>query len=127
MIKGIGTDILKISRIEQIFLKNEKGFIQKILHKNEKEEYLNLKKEKEKIHYLAKHFCAKEAFLKALGTGMKKPYFLNQIEIQHNMNGKPFFVFHGEEKVFFKNAFLSISDEKEFVLSFVVLENENAG
>ncbi len=127
MITGIGTDILEIHRIQKIFERLGMRIVHRFLTKNEIMDFQNLKNKNQKINFLAKRFCAKEAFLKALGTGLRKPYNLNNIEIAHDDLGKPFFIFHGKPKIFFKNAHLSLSDTAQFVVAFVILEAENVG
>lgn len=84
MIKGIGTDIIEISRIEKA-IKNE-NFLSRVYTKNEIA-YANTKSKKEET--LAGIFCAKESIVKAKGTGFKGEKFHN-LEILHDENGKPF-------------------------------------
>ena len=82
-ILGLGTDIVNIKRIEKILKKNKKNFIDKILHSKEK------KGKKITAEYLSKKFSAKEAFSKALGTGIGKVIQFNEIIIINKSNGKP--------------------------------------
>ena len=122
-ISGIGIDILEIVRIQNLFQKFGMRLVNRFLSKNEILRFNEIQTLNKKINFLAKNFCAKEAFLKALGTGLRKPYNFNNIEITHDNFGKPFFIFHGQQKVFFKNAHLSLSDSANVVIAFVVLEN----
>ena len=76
---------------------------------------------------LAKKFAFKEAFVKALGTGFREPYYLDRVEIIKDKLGKPSVVTHGEAKEEFKNlgitkAHVSLSDTENYVVAFVVLE-----
>ena len=77
MIIGTGIDIVEIDRFKKI--KDLKGIAKKILHTNELEEFN--KKAKDQTIFLAKKFAFKEAFVKALGTGFREPYYLDRIEI----------------------------------------------
>ena len=85
IIFGIGTDIVSVDRIKNS-LKN-KNFINRIF--NEKE-ILKCKKTKNSINCYAKRFAAKEAFSKALGTGISKGINFNEIVVLNEKNGKPF-------------------------------------
>lgn len=117
MIKGIGTDIIEISRIESAVEKEK--FINEIYTKDEIEEF---KKRKENITYLAGHFAAKEAVSKALGTGMRGISF-SDIEILSDELGKPFVKI---KKNGYENYIIhiSISHSKENAIAFCVIENK---
>ena len=123
MIIGTGIDIVEIDRFKKI--KDLHGVAKKILHTNELKEFN--KKAKDQSVYLAKKFAFKEAFVKALGTGFREPYYLDRVEIIKDKLGKPSVVTHGEAKEEFKNlgitkAHVSLSDTKNYVVAFVVLE-----
>ena len=81
-----------------------------------------------KARFLAKRFAAKEAFSKALGTGLRAPATFQNIAVSHDALGKPVFILAAELQNFVatKNILkmhLSISDEKNLATAFVVLEN----
>ena len=123
MIIGTGIDIVEIDRFKKI--KDIEGIAKRILHTNELEQFNN--KAKDQAIFLAKKFAFKEAFVKALGTGFRQPYFLDSIEIIKDKLGKPSVVTHGEAKKEFKNlgitkAHVSLSDTENYVVAFVVLE-----
>ena len=123
MILGTGIDIVEIKRFREI--ENLKGIAKKILHSNELVEFN--KKVKDQPLFLAKKFAFKEAFVKALGTGFREPYYLDRVEIIKDKLGKPSVVTHGEAKEEFKNlgitkAHVSLSDTENYVVAFVVLE-----
>lgn len=121
---GIGTDLVKISRIKRIFKNYPKGFAERILHENE----LKIMKElKDPKTYIAKRFSAKEAVSKALGTGIAHGVAFQEIEISNNENGQPCLTLHGKtleiaNKLGVKNYFISLSDEREYAIAYVVLE-----
>ena len=123
MIIGTGIDIVEIDRFKKI--KDLKGIAKKILHTNELEEFN--KKAKGQTIFLAKKFAFKEAFVKALGTGFRKPYYFNRIEIIKDKLGKPLVIAHEEAKKEFDDlgiakAHVSLSDTENYVVAFVVLE-----
>jgi holo-[acyl-carrier protein] synthase len=121
---GVGIDIVQIDRMERSISKHGDKFINKILHPNERELIQSLKN---KPRYLAKRFAAKEAFAKALGTGIVEGVTLPRIEITNDELGKPAIRLHDEtQSIIDRNGishiFLSISDEKEYAVAQVILE-----
>ena len=126
MIFGIGTDIVKIQRIESGLGRWGDAFAQRILHKQEFVEYEKIARP---ANFLAKRFAAKEATAKALGTGFRQGLILSNIEIGHDSLGKPTLLFHGKaseliEKFHIVASHLSISDEQDYVIAYVVLETK---
>ena len=126
MIFGIGTDIVEIERINN--MNSLDGFVKKILSKNEKQFFENLKDIK-KIGYLAKQFAGKEAIAKAFGTGFTKDIKLSEIEILRDINGKPAFNPIGGLKAYMDNlgiakTHVSLSDEEDYAIAFAVLEKK---
>ena len=126
MIFGIGTDILKIERIQAIDSLDK--FASKFLSNNELKllEELN---DVKKINYLAKQFAGKEAIAKAIGIGITKDTKLKEIEILRDKNGKPTFNPVGSLKAYMDNfgiakTHVSLSDEKEYAIAFAVLEKK---
>ena len=122
MIIGTGVDIVEIERFMR--MDNLDGIAKKILHSNELAEF---QKNKNKYLFLSKKFAFKEAFVKAIGTGLREPFFLNNIEIVRDKLGKPVVVTHDEAKKEFENlgitkAHVSLSDTEQYVVAFVVLE-----
>tara|TARA_B100000963_G_scaffold360747_1_gene392864 strand:- start:22512 stop:22892 length:381 start_codon:yes stop_codon:yes gene_type:complete len=122
-IYGIGTDITNIRRIKKS-LKNNK-FINRVFCKKEIQ-ICNLRKNK--INCFAKRFAAKEAFAKALGTGISKGVNFKEIVIQNNKSGKPQITLLGNTKKVVKktlkkkyNIFLSLSDDQIFAVATVVI------
>ena len=124
MIVGIGTDIARIARFEQ----NTANLAKRCLSNNELAE---VEGRKEKlVPALAKHFAAKEAVVKAFGTGFREGISFADIEILHNEFGKPFVKLNGEaaetlarlagkNKI---NIFVSISDDGAYAQAFVIIE-----
>ena len=124
MIFGIGTDIVEVKRIRN--LDSLEKFADKILSLNELEVFKSQIDEK-KVTFLAKQFAAKEAVSKALGTGIGTDIRFNQIEILRNSDGKPYLNHDGMITTIFNDlgitkTHVSLSDEKKYVLAFVILE-----
>lgn len=124
MITGIGTDIVEVSRIEESLRKFGNTFAERVLAENEMPQFMATKQQ---ARFLAKRFAAKEALSKALGTGLRAPVTLQNIEIDHDALGKPILKYLPALQEFVAaqgvtNAHLSISDEKNLAVAFVVLE-----
>ena len=121
---GIGTDIVSVDRIKNS-LKNKK-FIGRIF--NEKE-ILKCKKNNNSVNCYAKRFAAKEAFSKALGTGISNGINFNEIIVLNKKSGKPYISIIGQTKKILKKKFkrkkskisLSLSDEKKYAVAFVTI------
>tara|TARA_X000001036_G_scaffold425219_1_gene451191 strand:- start:1390 stop:1773 length:384 start_codon:yes stop_codon:yes gene_type:complete len=121
---GIGTDIISIERIKTS-LKN-KSFISRIF--NEKE-ILKCKKINNSVNCYAKRFAAKEAFSKALGTGISNGINFNEIVILNKKSGKPYISIIGQTRKTLNKKFkrkktkisLSLSDEKKYAVAFVTI------
>jgi len=124
MIYGVGTDIVNIGRIQKIILKNKEGFIKRVLTEHEQALFTN---KADSAAFCAKRFAAKEAFSKALGTGIGRVVSFQDLTIRNNDNGKPHFIPSEKLRLYLlekgvKQAHLSISDESQYAVAFVVLE-----
>lgn len=124
MIYGIGTDIVEVARIEASINQFGDDFAKRILTESELASYL---KSQIKSRFLAKRFAAKEAFSKALGTGLRAPCTFQNIAVSHDDLGKPILLLADELQAFLtakhiKQTHLSVSDEKNLAAAFVVLE-----
>jgi len=123
-IYGIGTDIVSVKRIK-LSLKN-KNFIKRVFNK---QEVLKCKKIVKKYNCYAKRFAAKEAFAKALGTGISNGINFNEIIVLNKKSGKPYINLIGTtkkkiEKIFKKKEIkisLSLSDEKDYAVAFATI------
>ena len=125
MIFGIGTDIVEVARIEASLVQFGDAFAEKILAESELENY---QESHIKARFLAKRFAAKEAFSKALGTGLRAPATFQNIAVSHDDLGKPILVLAAELQMFLatksiQKTHISISDEKNLAAAFVVLES----
>tara|TARA_Y100000816_G_scaffold78860_1_gene53694 strand:- start:34 stop:423 length:390 start_codon:yes stop_codon:yes gene_type:complete len=126
-IVGNGVDIIKNSRINKSL--KIKGFINRIFTKKEIKQGKILNN---KINFYAKRFAAKEAFVKAIGTGFRSDINFIDIEIKNYKNGKPYILISKKLKNFLKKKFkiqkykifLSLSDEKEYSIAFVIINKK---
>ena len=124
MIRGIGVDIVEISRIKKL-MENQHA-IDRLLTKKEAE----LMKNKPKPHeFFAGRFAVKEAVSKAFGVGISKcpP---NEVEVLNDDLGMPYVVFYGNAKKMqdgmnASKIFISITHEKEYAVAMAVLEETN--
>ena len=122
-IYGIGTDIVSVDRIKKS-LKNKK-FLSRLFCK---EEILKCSKLINCNNCYAKRFAAKEAFSKALGTGISNDINFNEIIVMNEKNGKPFIKLRGKTKQTISKKFkkkpkiaLSLSDEQKYAVAFVTI------
>ena len=123
-IYGIGTDIVKVSRLKSII--RNKSFTSRLFSADE---ILKNKKIKNPSNCFAKRFAAKEAFSKALGTGISRGINFNEIIVLNEKNGKPYIKLLKEtkknvEKRMKKKKYkisLSMSDEKNYAVAFVTI------
>ena len=121
---GNGVDIVENRRIAKS-LKNN-SFLYRIFTKNEIEQS---KKIKNKVNFFAKRFAAKEAFVKALGTGIRNNINFKDISVKNNINGQPLMNISNKLKRLLKLKFkinkyrlyLSLSDEKKYSIAFVII------
>lgn len=126
MIVGIGTDIVSVARIEAAIERHGEAFAARVLNATEQLEYAA---QAYPGRFLAKRFAAKEALAKATGQGLRHPVSLHNIEIDHDALGKPLFRFAPElaqhlQKLGVARHHLSISDEREHAVAFVILEKQ---
>ena len=123
---GIGTDIINTNRIKKSLNKKNTDFKKRIFSRNE---ILYCENKKNAFKYYAKRFAAKEAFSKALGTGIRKGIDFKNIEIFNDKLGKPSIILKGstasylKKKIKFKKYFiyLSLSDDDPWAQATVII------
>jgi holo-[acyl-carrier protein] synthase len=126
MIYGVGTDVVEIGRIKAVLEKYGERFARKILCEPELRRFEN---HRLKANYLAKRFAAKEAFTKALGTGIRAPANWHGVWVRNLPSGKPVLEFSEALKKLLDSkgvtsTHVSLSDEKGVAFATVVLECE---
>ena len=127
MILGTGIDLLKVSRIKKLLDNYGDIFVKKVFSEYEIKKNKNISF---KVSKIAKSFATKEAFVKALGTGFTKKISFKDISLKNEENGKPIIDLSNRVQEYLKkktpNGYktiinVSISDEKEYVISNVII------
>ncbi len=123
MIYGIGTDIVQIARIQSGLDRFGERFAERILTPRELEQF---RTQAQAAAFVAKRFAAKEAAVKALGTGFRAGITLRSIEVTREEMGRPGLDFLGaaedmRNRLGIIAAHLSLSDERDYALAFVTL------
>jgi len=123
MTMGIGTDIIEVARVADK-IQRHRGFRDFVFSGNE---IAYCEKMASKFEHYAARFAAKEAFLKALGTGWQSGTAFNEIEVVHNANGQPEIILLENTKATLQKLppfqiHLSLSHIKEFAVAFVMIE-----
>jgi holo-[acyl-carrier protein] synthase len=124
MIYGIGVDLVKVARLERGLSRYGMHYADRLLAPEEHQEFFAAS---EPARFLAKRFAAKEAFAKAAGTGLRHPLHLRNLAVTHTPLGQPELRFHAELASWLRQRgisghHLSLSDEQEYVIAYVVLE-----
>ena len=127
MIRGVGVDLVAVSRMRTI-LDGETAnrFLEKVLTPCERDTFATKRAEMQ-ANYLAKRFAAKEAVVKAFGTGFRDGISLQDIEICNDELGRPWVKLCGvlatkvcaEDESFL----LSLSDDGDYAIAYVVFAN----
>jgi holo-[acyl-carrier protein] synthase len=123
MIFGIGTDVLKLSRIDRVYQRYGDHFAERLLLD---EEHALFVKAKNKPRFLAMRFAAKEAIAKALGTGFSNGIWVRDVGSVPNELGQPQVVYskRGREvcaRLGVGEGFLTLTDEAGLIVSVAVL------
>ena len=124
MILGIGTDLCDVGRIERALERFGERFAGRILVPSELERF---RRHRKRAAYLAKRFAAKEAFSKALGTGIRFPVNWHGVWVVNERSGKPSLKFSEPLAAYLKrrgveNVHVSLTDEIGMACAFVVVE-----
>ena len=141
MIVGIGTDIVEVARIEALVARRGNSLAERILTQGEMAE---LSVQQFPARYIAKRFAAKEAALKALGTGLRNGIRWADLEVTHDELGKPLLKLGGaaaerlatlqgsfshssqsgaaQERLSEIATHITLSDEQHYVVAFVIIE-----
>jgi holo-[acyl-carrier protein] synthase len=124
MIVGIGTDIVAIERIRKALSRRGEALAARLLSEDEFQDFV---RHVNPERFLAKRFAAKEAALKALGTGLRHGLRWSDIAVGHEPDGKPVLHFSGRAAALAAahRSHLSISDEQDYAVAFVIMESES--
>jgi holo-[acyl-carrier protein] synthase len=123
MIFGIGTDIVRVSRIQKSLDRYGERFTRRILAGQELDDFQCTL---QPARFLARRFAAKEAVVKAYGTGFTQGMTFRDIVVSHDAAGKPMLLLSGraqelQQEMGIGETFISISDEQEYAVAFVTL------
>lgn len=123
MIFGIGTDLCEIARIEKSYRRFGERFPQRILMPRELQDF---QRTRNKVRFLAMRFAAKEAIVKAMGTGFRQGIWLRDVGTYQEPSGKPCVMFSDNARrkcdaMGAGEGFISLTDEAGMVAAFAVL------
>ena len=124
MIVGIGTDLVEIVRVERALERHGDRFARRILVA---QEYDRFTAHRKPAAYLAKRFAAKEAFSKAMGTGIRVPVSWQNLGVANHSSGRPYFELSEAlaelvRRRGIRSVHVSLTDERGMAAAFVVLE-----
>ena len=124
MIIGIGTDVVSIERIRGVLERHGERFVNRVLTAEERVRY---ERARDKASHLAKRWAAKEAFSKAIGTGIHPPFHWRAMGVGHDSKGKPLVqptqaMAEHLATLGVTQAHLSLTDDAGVAVAFVVLE-----
>jgi holo-[acyl-carrier protein] synthase len=124
MIFGVGTDILRIDRVAKVYEKYPQRFVRRLLMDDELQHF---RYTKNPVRFLAMRFAAKEAIVKAMGTGFANGMWIRDAGVRPNRLGRPDIIFSARgtamcEKLGIAGGFLSLTDEAGLVVAVAVLE-----
>lgn len=115
MIYGIGIDLVEIERIQQLYQRQHK-LVKRILTEQEELKFNEINNKQRKIEFLAGRFATKEAFSKAVGTGLGQSIAMNEINCYNNELGKPNIDYEGYK------VHVSITHTEHYAMSQVIIE-----
>jgi holo-[acyl-carrier protein] synthase len=124
MIVGVGADVVEIGRVALALERWGDRFVERILTPEERVRYAGTR---QKASHLAKRFAAKEAFSKAIGTGIRAPFRWHSVSVGRDGRGKPGLVPCPDMArhlagIGVTASHLSLTDDAGLALAFVVLE-----
>jgi holo-[acyl-carrier protein] synthase len=129
VILGTGTDLIDVRRIERALARFGHRFAQRVLVDDE---YRRYRTHTKPAHYVAKRFAAKEAFSKAMGTGIHFPVNWHNVSVANERSGRPYLKFSEPLSALMsqrgiRRTHLSLTDEIEMACAFVILEGDEPG
>lgn len=129
MIAGIGTDVCSIERIGRSLERFGDRFVRRILTSDERPRF---ERTRDKAGHLAKRFAAKEAFAKAIGTGIHAPFTWQSITVTRDPKGKPGIRPDAAMAKYLDSRgidsfHISLTDDGGVAMAFVVLEGRAPG
>ncbi len=129
MIFGIGTDIVELSRVQSTYDRFGEHFVNRLLMDEERELF---EKNKLPVRFLAMRFAAKEATVKALGTGFAHGVWIRDVGIVNNDWGRPEIIWsdrgrQGCDELGAGEGHVSLTDDAGLILAFAVVMRAESG
>ena len=124
MIHGVGTDVVQVSRMEAVWKRHGEAFARRILMPQELQGFAQTKNP---VRFLAMRFAAKEAIVKALGTGFRHGVWVRDVGMVPDFRGKPCVIFSARGEAVCRQlgvggAHVSLTDEAGLVVAMAVAE-----
>ncbi len=125
MIYGVGTDICELARVQQTYDRFGDRFVDRLLMDEERELF---ERNKWPVRFLAMRFAAKEATVKAMGTGFAHGMWIRDVGIVNNDWGRPMVIWspRGQavcERLGIGDGHVSLSDDAGLIIAFAVVMN----
>jgi holo-[acyl-carrier protein] synthase len=125
VIKGIGIDTIELERVERVFAGYGERFLRRVFAEGERD---YIAKWADPVPRIAGRFAAKEACMKALGTGWSGGVRWKDIEVRRHPSGKPFVELHGEAARAFaalgaEELHCTITHSRDHAMAVVILES----
>jgi holo-[acyl-carrier protein] synthase len=126
MIFGVGTDIVELSRIQAIYDRFGEHFVARLLMDEEHQLFL---KNKWPVRFLAMRFAAKEATVKAMGTGFRHGLWIRDVGVVNNDRGRPLVIYSERGRNVCDNlgigaSHVSLTDDAGLIIAFAVVEKK---
>jgi holo-[acyl-carrier protein] synthase len=123
MIFGVGTDLLEVARVERVWNRFGEHFAARVLLDKELELFAE---SNNRVRFLAMRFAAKEAIVKAMGTGFANGMWVRDVGTVPNELGQPQVIYSARgaamcARLGIGNGYLSLTDEAGLILAFAVL------
>jgi holo-[acyl-carrier protein] synthase len=127
MIVGAGIDVVNIERIEHLRARWGNLFLSRVFTEKER---TRCQQQARSSECFAIRFAAKEAFLKAIGSGLRDGIHWTDVEVMNDSKGKPYFFFHRRAREVYeilrvKQAFLTLSHDRPYAVAHVILEGKS--
>lgn len=124
MIFGVGTDVVRIDRVQAVYEKFGERFVERLLMPDELAEF---ERTRRKVRFLAMRFAGKEAIVKALGTGFGHGVWIRDVGIKSNNWGRPEVIYSDRGRAVCARlgagrGHLSLTDESGLAVAFAVVE-----
>ncbi len=125
MIYGVGTDICELARVQQTYDRFGDRFVQRLLMDEERELF---QRNKWPVRFLAMRFAAKEATVKAMGTGFAHGMWIRDVGVVNNEWGRPIVIWSERgrrvcEQLGIGDGHVSLSDDAGLIVAFAVVMN----